>query len=139
MGVRTEIKIGGKSYKVEVFEAKEGVIRVSLNDKDYFFTKNELGELVSVDSKEEDLRNIIEGGFLMDVSEIKEIKSPITGVISDIHVKQDEQIRAGQKVATLIAMKMENEIISETTGTIKEIKVKKNQSVNSGDTLIILK
>lgn len=137
--MKTEIKIGGKSYKVEASEKKEGVIRVSLNDKDYFFTKNELGELVSVDSKEEDLKSIIEGGILMEVSEIKEIKSPITGVISDIYVKQDEQIRAGQKVATLIAMKMENEIVSETTGVIKEIKVKKNQSVSSGDILIVLK
>lgn len=137
--MKTEIKIGGKSYKVEALEIKEGVIRVSLNDRDYFFTKNELGELVSVDSKKEDLRNIIEGGILMEVSEIKEIKSPISGVVSDIYVKQDDQIRAGQKVATLIAMKMENEIISETAGAIKEVKVKKNQSVNSGDILIILK
>ena len=137
--MKTDIKIGGKSYKVEVSEIRERVLRVSLNDKDYFFTKNEFGELISVDSKEEDLRSIIEGGILLEVSDIKEIKSPITGVISDIYVRQDEKIRAGQKVVTLIAMKMENEIISETAGVIKEIKVRKNQSVNSGDILIILK
>ena len=136
--MKTNLRVGNNSYKIEVFEIKDGVIKVSLNDKDYFFTKNELGELVSVDSKEEDLKSIIEEG-LLEVSEIKEIKSPITGVISNIYVKQDEQIRAGQKVATLIAMKMENEIVSETTGVVKEIKVKQNQSVNSGDTLIILK
>jgi len=136
--MKTNLRVGNNSYKIEVFEIKDGVIKVSLNDKDYFFTKNELGELVSVDSKEDDLKSIIEEG-LLEVSEIKEIKSPITGVISNIYVKQDEQIRAGQKVATLIAMKMENEIVSETTGVVKEIKVKQNQSVNTGDILIILK
>ena len=69
----------------------------------------------------------------------KEIKSPIAGVISSIYVKKDDPIRTGQKVATLIAMKMENEIVAETAGVVKEVKAKENQTVKTGDTLIILK
>jgi acetyl-CoA/propionyl-CoA carboxylase biotin carboxyl carrier protein len=62
----------------------------------------------------------------------------LAGTVSSVAVKIGEALKPGQRVVTLIAMKMENEIVSEGYGKIKEIKVKENQSVDSGDTLIIL-
>jgi len=62
----------------------------------------------------------------------------LAGIVSSIAVKIGETVKPGGKVATLIAMKMENEIVSEGYGKIKEIKVKENQFVNNGDILIIL-
>jgi len=133
--MKTEIKIGDKVYQVEISELPENLLTVKIDDREYFFSQDELGELISFeDLKEPSKKNeIISGGL-----EQKEIKSPIAGTISAIYVKKGEKIKPGQKVITLISMKMENEIISESFGQVKEIKVKENQFVNSGDILIIL-
>ena len=137
--MRTKIKIGEKTYDVEISETTENFIRVRIEDKDYFFAKNEFGEIIPVEKES------IDFGVLTKESEViwetlaeKEIKSPIAGTISAIYVKEGDKIRPNQKVATLISMKMENEIISETSGVVKEIKVKENQFVKSNDVLIVL-
>lgn len=114
-------------------------MKVRVNDKEYHFAKNELGEPGPVDSYVKDLdKGIKENGVISRERIGKEIKSPLAGTVSSIAVKIGEALKPGKKVATLISMKMENEIVSEGYGKIKEIKVKENQSVNSGDTLIIL-
>lgn len=114
-------------------------MKVKVNGKEYFFDKNELGEPVFADPYAKDLGATTEENGIISRGRIeKEIKSPLAGTVSSIAVKVGETIKPGKKVATLIAMKMENEIVSEGYGKIKEIKVKENQAVDSGDTLIIL-
>ena len=137
--MKTEIKIGEKIYQIEILELEENLLKVMVNQKDYFFTKNEFGGIIPVEKES------IDFGVLTKESEViwetlaeKEIKSPIAGTISAIYVKEGDKIRPNQKVATLISMKMENEIISETSGVVKEIKVKENQFVKSNDVLIVL-
>ena len=137
--MQTEIKIKDKIYKIEIFETEKGLIRVKINGDTYFFTKNKLGELVSVQPKSKiSVTEQEENGVVLDGLNEKEIRSPIAGIISTIDVKKGEEIKLGQKVVTLIAMKMENEIVAETSGIVKEIKIKDNQFVNSGEILILL-
>ncbi len=134
--MKTEIKIGDRVYQIEISEPQENLLKVRVNDKDYFFIKNEFGELSLIEDfkpTEGEYSEIILEGLAE-----KEIKSPIPGTISSLYVKIGEKVKPGQKVITLISMKMENEIISESYGKIKEIKVKEGQFVNSGDTLMIL-
>jgi biotin carboxyl carrier protein len=137
--METEIKIGDKNYRIQISEMEKGLLKVEVNDEEYFFTQNKLGELVSVNpqSKALDLK-IEENGISLEGLAGKEIRSPIAGVVSTINVKKGEEVKLGQTVLTLIAMKMENEIITETAGTVKEIKVKESQFVNSGEILILL-
>jgi len=138
--MRTKIKIGEKSYNIEISEIKEDLIKVRVDDKDYFFTKNNLGELIPVDTRTKDFGVLVEEGeVLWETLAEKEIRSPIAGIISSIDVKKEEAVKPGQKVATLIAMKMENEIISEISGIVKEIKVRENQFVDTGEVLVLLK
>jgi pyruvate carboxylase len=137
--MQTEIKIKDKIYKIEIFETEKGLLRVKINGEDYFFTKNKLGELVSVQPKSK--TSIIdqeENGIVLDGLNEKEIRSPIAGIVSTIDVKKGQEIKLGQKVVTLIAMKMENEIVAETSGVVKEVKVKDNQFVNSGEIIVLL-
>jgi glutaconyl-CoA/methylmalonyl-CoA decarboxylase subunit gamma len=44
------------------------------------------------------------------------IKSPLPGVIMDIHVKVGDQVKIGQKLLVLEAMKMENNIEADKEG-----------------------
>ena len=53
------------------------------------------------------------------------IKSPLPGTIIDLHVKVGDSVRAGDKLLTLEAMKMENIINSDKSGKIVTIHFKK--------------
>jgi len=66
------------------------------------------------------------------------IKSPLPGVILDVHVKQGDKVKLGQKLMTLEAMKMENNIDCHKDGTVLNVKVSKGDSVMEGDVLIII-
>jgi acetyl-CoA carboxylase biotin carboxyl carrier protein len=134
--MKTQIQIGDKVYKIEILELQENLLKILVNDKEYFFTKNELLELSFVEDFKPSLK---ENEVISRVSNIeKEIKSPLAGVISSIAIKKGDPVKPGQKILTLISMKMENEIISEGYGKIKEVKVKENQFVNTGDVLVVL-
>jgi biotin carboxyl carrier protein len=64
------------------------------------------------------------------------IKSPLPGVILDVHVREGDRVKVGAKLITLEAMKMENNINTDKEGIIKSIKVGKGDSVLEGDLLI---
>lgn len=66
------------------------------------------------------------------------IKAPMPGVIWDLKVSPGDQVKKGQVVLILEAMKMENEIMAPQDGKIASIEVSKGDSVNSGDTLITM-
>ena len=68
----------------------------------------------------------------------KPILSPLPGVILDLKVNVGDQVKAGQTVAILEAMKMENEIVAAKAGVVAGIHVKEGQVVNPGDALITI-
>ncbi|MGC2573342.1 MAG: biotin/lipoyl-containing protein [Candidatus Nitrosopolaris sp.] len=67
---------------------------------------------------------------------IMEIKVPMRGKITDVLVRNGAELKEGDVIAILQAMKMDNQIKSPRSGRIKEIKVSKNQSVKEGDILV---
>ena len=64
------------------------------------------------------------------------VTAPMPGKILRILVKEGEEVKTGQGLITLEAMKMENEIPAPKNGTIKKILVKEGDTVNTGDPLI---
>ena len=66
------------------------------------------------------------------------ITSPLPGTVLSINVAVGDSVAAGQTVAVLEAMKMENNIAADKAGVVKEICVNKGASVMEGDALIIL-
>ena len=64
------------------------------------------------------------------------IKSPLPGTIIEVHVNVGDTVRAGDKLLTLEAMKMENIINSDKSGKIATINFKKGDAVMEGDILI---
>lgn len=66
------------------------------------------------------------------------VKSPLPGVIKDIKVKVGDDVKRGQTILVLEAMKMENNINSDKDGKVAEIKVNKGDSVLEGADLIII-
>lgn len=66
------------------------------------------------------------------------IKSPLPGVILDVHIKVGDMVKRGQKILVLEAMKMENNIDSDKEGRVTDIKVKKGDNVLEGDVLVVI-
>ena len=68
----------------------------------------------------------------------EKVASPLPGVIIEVSVKEGQAVKAGQKVAVLEAMKMENEIPAPKDGTITEIHVHKGDSLQEGDPVVTI-
>ena len=60
------------------------------------------------------------------------VTSPLPGVIIEVSVKEGQAVKAGQKVAVIEAMKMENEIQAPADGTVTAVLVGKGDSVLEG-------
>lgn len=68
----------------------------------------------------------------------KSIDSPMQGNILDVKVKVGDNVKEGDTVCILEAMKLENEIKAPFAGKVLEVKVKKGDQVNSKAPLVIL-
>jgi glutaconyl-CoA/methylmalonyl-CoA decarboxylase subunit gamma len=66
------------------------------------------------------------------------IKSPLPGVILEMHVREGDTVKAGQKLLVLEAMKMENSIDSDIDGKVLSISKHKGDAVMEGDVLITI-
>ena len=64
------------------------------------------------------------------------IAAPLPGKVIDIKVKAGDTISAGQEVAVLEAMKMENSINADFAGTVKQVLVSVGQNVATDAALI---
>ncbi len=66
----------------------------------------------------------------------KSVTSPLPGVIIEVSVKVGDVVKAGQKVAVVEAMKMENEISATQDGTVTAVLVDKGASVLEGADIV---
>ena len=68
-----------------------------------------------------------------------QVKAPMPGTILDIKVSAGQQVKKGDVLVILEAMKMENEIMAPQDGTVDAVHVQKGASVNSDDPVVSLK
>ena len=66
------------------------------------------------------------------------VKSPMPGNILRIEVSQGQQVKEGDVLMVLEAMKMENEIVATKSGAIAQIAVSKGAVVETGAVLAVI-
>jgi biotin carboxyl carrier protein len=66
------------------------------------------------------------------------VTAPMTGKISSVMVKNGDNVKAGQIVCILEAMKMENEITTAKAGTVQKVYILEGSSVHEGEPLIVV-
>lgn len=74
----------------------------------------------------------------VSVSAGEPVKSPMPGNILRIEVAQGQQVKEGDVIMILEAMKMENEIVATKSGTIAQIAVSKGAVVETGAVLAVI-
>ncbi|MEA2447819.1 MAG: acetyl-CoA/propionyl-CoA carboxylase, biotin carboxylase, biotin carboxyl carrier protein, partial [Actinomycetota bacterium] len=67
------------------------------------------------------------------------ITAPMQGTIVKVLVTKDQEVKAGEVVCVLEAMKMENSILAHTDGTVAELNVEPGRSVETGATLAVIR
>jgi biotin carboxyl carrier protein len=130
--MRFIVRIGNRQIKV-----RHSGPTFKVNDKEYTAHANILPEglfEVRVDDEQYKVE-------LLDISIAfnRHITAPMQGVITSIDVRRGQNVKEGQTMLRLIAMKMENEIKADKACTVKSIAVKEGQKVKKGDMLIELK
>jgi len=69
-------------------------------------------------------------------SRVEKIIAPMPGKILDIMVEENADVKQGEAVIILEAMKMQNEILANISGKVKKIHIRQNDSVMKDDILI---
>lgn len=126
------IKVNGNSYEVEVEEVKQ----TGLSNKQQSVQQASAPVLKTapVQSPEPPVvKNTIEAVEGQEV-----IEAPMPGSILRIDVKEGQEIKAGDIILILEAMKMENEILAPRDGRISAIATSAGASVNTGDKLVVI-
>ena len=66
------------------------------------------------------------------------VKSPMPGNVLKINVTQGQQVKEGEVLLILEAMKMENEVVSTKAGTVAQIVTSKGAVVETGSPLVVI-
>ena len=66
------------------------------------------------------------------------ITTPLPGKVTHVAVAVGDQVKRGDTVVVIEAMKMENEFKAGAPGTVTEIRVQPGQPVNAGDVLVLI-
>lgn len=143
-----EFVIEEKEYFVKILHLGEAELDFSINDKKLtaLFSSCENGTIVSINNKEfclsrEDLLTSEIKAAKSDsgsANDINQVKAPIPGKIFKILAKNGDEVKKGDYVIVIDAMKMENNIEAPKSGKIKEIKVSIGEMVDVGQVLAII-
>ena len=133
--------IDGKEYQVEITDVVDNKAQVTVNGKDFQVEmeaqpeaeKKTVTQLPKTDEK-------VETGpsTTGQVNTEQAIKAPLPGVITEIKVSVGDQVKAGDTVVVLEAMKMANNIEAEKDGTVTAICIKQGESVMEDTPLVVI-
>ena len=136
--------INGNQYEVAIGDIVENEVTVTVNGEEY---KVEMEPEPEPEQKKvvvrpaaqqsaEPQEGASEGAARVNSNNA--IKAPLPGVITSINVAVGDEVKAGDTVLVLEAMKMANNIEAEKDGKITAILVQPGQSVMEDDALVVI-
>lgn len=137
-----KFKINGNEYNVDINSVEGNIANVTVNGATY---EVEMDTPVSApaaavrDSSaapQNDTQAPAPAPAAKPAGEGKAVTSPLPGVIIEVSIKEGQTVKAGQKVAVIEAMKMENEIQASSDGTVTAVLVNKGDSVLEGAEIV---
>jgi biotin carboxyl carrier protein len=113
----------GRSYEIVVREGLDGMLDIHVNGRHY-------------NARVRDPRRAARrrGGLVLDGAQ--NVLAPMPGKVVRFLVVNGEDVRAGQGLVVVEAMKMQNEIKSPKAGKVIKIVADEGATVNSGQVLL---
>lgn len=131
-----KFKINGKDYDASVEEQGEGLVQVTVNGTAYNVeVEHEASAAPAIHSA---IAPAASAAPKAVSAAHAKITAPLPGNITKILVSVGQQVKKGDVVMIMEAMKMENNITAEADGTVKAVVAQLGQSVNQGDVLVEL-
>jgi biotin carboxyl carrier protein len=131
-----DYNVGGDSLHSIIMNNKShGVQITTLGNSDYE-VKNK-GDYFQVNVVDE-LKKMRMARTKSSVMGRQVITAQMPGVILKVYVKPGDEVKAGDPLCVLVAMKMENEIRSPIDGTVKEIYIKDADKMAVGDKMLVV-
>jgi biotin carboxyl carrier protein len=97
------------------------------------------GETFTLEIRDELDQMLDQMGFnAVSTKRIKEIKAPMPGMVLSVAVTDGQEVKEGDRIVILEAMKMENSILIHADGKIKRVAVRAGQAVDKGQVLVEL-
>lgn len=117
----------GKPYNVQVLPGDDHRYpKVRVNGNTF--------NLELIDKFDELLKEL--GMESLVINKIAEIKSPMPGLVLEVNVKSGAEVKKGDPLLILEAMKMENVIKSPADGIVKDVLVKPSDTVEKNLVLV---
>ena len=138
---KLNFNINGKHYEAMVAEIEHNVAEVELNGKKYTVEVERSESVVSPIAAPKPVAAAAPAAAPAPkkaAAGANSVTAPLPGSVVSINVKVGDAVKAGQQLAIIEAMKMENEILAPADGTIKAIHVSAGQAVQQGDAILDL-
>ncbi|MBO7396952.1 MAG: biotin/lipoyl-binding protein [Bacteroidales bacterium] len=137
-----KFKINGKDYEVSIGEAEGKILPVKVNGASYQVELEKEPVQAPAAAPQAAPAPVQAAASPAPAAAPagagEKVPSPLPGVIIEVSVKEGQSVQAGQKLAVLEAMKMENEITAPRAGSVTAIHVNKGDSVLEGAPVVTL-
>ena len=142
-----ELKINGRSQDVKIFEDEEGFTVIEYKNKKY---------LAEITDKNQNKYTVLLNGLsytftiespisyrrrkylekFKQTNKLEVVTAPMPGKVVELLVEENSQVKEGEAILILEALKMQNEIIAMVTGKVRNIHVKAGDSVAKDEVLM---
>lgn len=133
--------INGNKYEVVVGDITDNIATLTVNGEEYTVEMEKQAEpekkkpvVKAAAAASDDAPTANKAA----VNKANAVKAPLPGVITDILVAEGDDVKAGDTVVVLEAMKMANNLTAEKDGKVTAICVKIGESVMEDDALIVI-
>jgi biotin carboxyl carrier protein len=123
----TSLLVDGVSYVAAVTE-HDGSVIVDVQ-----------GEAYAVQVEEETRYIIRTRGGIGAGSGAQTLTAPLPGRVTHVAVHAGDEVKPGDTLLVIEAMKMENEFKAARAGRVREVRVEVGQAVNAGDVLVVIR
>jgi biotin carboxyl carrier protein len=139
--------VDGGLYSIEIEgEPSTGKMQIKVNNRERMVESKDLLSAREITSLKKPISTKSKGElFVEDVSRtvttgtvVNGILAPMPGKVVSVKVNAGDDVKAGDVVIILEAMKMENEITSNRDGKITEVRVKDGDSVDADDIMVVI-
>ncbi|MBS1518426.1 MAG: biotin/lipoyl-binding protein [Bacteroidetes bacterium] len=146
----SKVSIDGKEFEYDCKWLSPNVMILRINNKNYYisavdnpdenFTEVSIDSIISrviCKSELDILKEKLSGNKSGD-NVRNDIVSPMPGIIKKLNVKEGQEVKKGDVLLVLEAMKMENEIKAKKDSVIKKVCVEEMSSVEKNELLLML-
>lgn len=134
-----KFRINSNNYNVRILSHEDNIIDLEVNGTSYSVKLSE-------EVKAKKTPTLVRSASKRPAEPLKvspsssntKIVAPIPGTVLSIDVKVGDEIKVGDRLLVLEAMKMENNIASEKSGTVTAVHVKVGQQVLQNEVMVEL-